>query len=100
MAQPSWNSEGRDRSRPPLGVARQNASVSTGRADRDTRPGRLLRRGRILEGVTLGWNVVGVVVLGIAAVTARSVALGGFGFDSLIGIGASTVVLWELSGKG
>jgi divalent metal cation (Fe/Co/Zn/Cd) transporter len=24
------------------------------------RPGRLLRRGRILEGITLGWNVVGI----------------------------------------
>jgi divalent metal cation (Fe/Co/Zn/Cd) transporter len=30
------------------------------------RPGRLLRRGRILEGVTLGWNVVGIVVLAVA----------------------------------
>jgi divalent metal cation (Fe/Co/Zn/Cd) transporter len=28
------------------------------------------------------------------------VALGGFGLDSLIEIGASTVVLWELSGTG
>ena len=55
---------------------------------------------RILEGVTLGCDVVGVVVLGIAAVRARSVALGGFGFDSLIEIGASVVVLWELSGTG
>ncbi len=57
----------------------------------------LLRRGFILEYVTLGWNVVGVVVLAIAAITARSVALGGFGLDSLIEIGASTVVIWELS---
>jgi divalent metal cation (Fe/Co/Zn/Cd) transporter len=64
------------------------------------RPGRLLRRGRILEGVTLGWNVVGIVVLAAAAVAARSVALAGFGLDSLIEIGASTVVLWELSGTG
>ena len=47
--------------------------------------------------MTLGWNVVGVVVLAIAAVEARSVALGGFGLDSLIEIGASTVVLWELA---
>ena len=60
----------------------------------------LLRRGRILEVVTLGWNVVGIVVLAIAAITARSVALAGFGLDSLIEIGASTVVLWELSGAG
>ena len=60
----------------------------------------LLRRGRVLEGVTLGWNVAGIVVLAIAAVAARSVALAGFGLDSLIEIGASTVVLWELSGSG
>jgi divalent metal cation (Fe/Co/Zn/Cd) transporter len=61
---------------------------------------RLHRRGVRLEAVTLGWNVVGVVVLAIAAVRARSVALAGFGLDSLVEIGASTVVLWELSGGG
>lgn len=60
----------------------------------------LLRRGFALEYVTLAWNVVGIVVLAIAAVTARSVALAGFGLDSLIEIGASTVVIWELSGTG
>jgi len=53
-----------------------------------------------LEYATLGWNVVGIVVLAVAAVAARSVALAGFGLDSLIEIGASTVVLWELSGSG
>jgi divalent metal cation (Fe/Co/Zn/Cd) transporter len=58
---------------------------------------RLLIRGRRLEWATLGWNVAGIVVLAIAAVTARSVALAGFGLDSLIEIGASTVVLWELA---
>jgi divalent metal cation (Fe/Co/Zn/Cd) transporter len=57
----------------------------------------LLRRGFTLEYITLGWNVVGVVVLAFAAISARSVALGGFGLDSLIEIGASTVVIWELS---
>ena len=36
-------------------------------------------------------------VLAFAAVQARSVALAGFGLDSLIEIGASTVVLWELA---
>jgi divalent metal cation (Fe/Co/Zn/Cd) transporter len=66
----------------------------------DGRPDALLRRGRILEGATLGWNVAGIVVLTVAAVAARSVALAGFGLDSLIEIGASTVVLWELSGTG
>src|ERR1700736_6530356 len=58
---------------------------------------RLLTRGRRLEVATLGWNVIGIVVLAVAAVQARSVALAGFGLDSLIEIGASTVVLWELA---
>ncbi len=61
---------------------------------------RLLRRGFLLEYVTLGWNVAGIVVLAVAAVAARSVALAGFGLDSLIEIGASVVVVWELSGTG
>ena len=61
---------------------------------------RLLQRGVNLERMTLGWNVVGIVVLGVAAISAGSVALAGFGLDSLVEIGASTVVLWELSGSG
>ncbi|MCC9311008.1 cation transporter [Kitasatospora sp. RB6PN24] len=60
----------------------------------------LLRRGFALEYATLLWNVVGIVVLAVAAIGARSVALAGFGLDSLIEIGASTVVIWELSGAG
>jgi divalent metal cation (Fe/Co/Zn/Cd) transporter len=60
----------------------------------------LLRRGFILEYTTLGWNVAGVVILALTAIAARSVALAGFGLDSLIEIGASTVVIWELSGTG
>ena len=61
----------------------------------DTRV-QLLRRGLRLEYITLAWNVVGVIVLAAAAIAARSVALAGFGMDSLIEIGASTVVVWQL----
>ena len=68
-------------------------------ADEPIRPA-LLRRGFALEFATLGWNVVGIAVLAIGAISARSVALAGFGLDSLIEIGASTVVIWELSGTG
>ena len=64
--------------------------------NRDVRDN-LLRRGRALELTTLAWNVVGVLVLAIAALSARSVALAGFGLDSVIEIGASAVVLWELA---
>ena len=66
----------------------------------DTTRQTLLRRGFALEYATLGWNVIGIVVLAVAAISARSVALAGFGLDSLIEIGASTVVIWELSGTG
>jgi divalent metal cation (Fe/Co/Zn/Cd) transporter len=51
-----------------------------------------MRWGFTLEWITLCWNV--------AAIAARSVALTGFALDSLIEIGASTVVLWELSDTG
>ena len=68
------------------------------RARRAPSRARLRRRGFALEYATLGWNVVGVVVLAFAARSASSVALVGFGLDSLIEVGASAVVLWELSG--
>lgn len=58
---------------------------------------RLVRRGLTLEHLTLGWNVVGSVVILVAALIARSVALAGFGLDSLIEIFASVVVIWELT---
>lgn len=66
----------------------------------ETTPIDLLRRGFALEYATLAWNVIGIVVLAVAAWSARSVALAGFGLDSLIEIGASTMVIWELSGTG
>ena len=59
----------------------------------------LLRRGFHLEYTTLAWNVAGVAVLALAIAKddGRSVAMIGFGLDSLVEIGASTVVIWELS---
>jgi divalent metal cation (Fe/Co/Zn/Cd) transporter len=68
---------------------------SRDREDDDTA---LLRLGLELEGATLAWNVVGTIVLLIAALSARSVALAGFGLDSLIEIFASIVVVWQLRG--
>jgi len=58
----------------------------------------LLTRGLQLEYATLAWNVVGVMIVALAAYHARSVALAGFGLDSLIEIFASVVVIWELTG--
>jgi hypothetical protein len=58
----------------------------------------LLRRGLWLEYATLGWNVIGTVIVLIAAVRAGSAALAGFGLDSAIEIFASVVVVWQLKG--
>ncbi|HVZ12218.1 MAG TPA: cation transporter [Patescibacteria group bacterium] len=55
-----------------------------------------INQGLLLEYITLLWNVVGCVVVVFAAYTARSVALLGFGIDSLIEIFASIVVVWQL----
>ena len=57
----------------------------------------LRRRGLALEYATLAWNVVGVGILAVAAWRSGSVALAGFGLDSLIEIFASVVVIWQLT---
>ncbi len=57
---------------------------------------RLRRQAFILEYVTVGWNVfegAAAIVLGL---TAGSVALVGFGLDSIVEVFASLVVVWEL----
>ena len=60
----------------PLAVAHwQTSAVAV--ADEQARRA-LLRRGFALEYTTLAWNVAGIVVLAIAAISARSVALAGF----------------------
>lgn len=70
-------------------------TVAEAQLDSTMRANRL-RRGLRLEYATLGWSVVGCwIVLG-AALAARSVALAGFGFDSVIEILASLVVVWQL----
>jgi hypothetical protein len=62
----------------------------------DSKP--LLRRGLYLEYVTLAWNVVGTLIVISAAIQAQSVAVAGFGLDSLIEIFASLVVVWQPRG--
>ena len=63
-------------------------------------PDKLLTQGLLLEYLTLGWNVVGTVIVIAVALKAHSVALAGFGLDSLIEIGASTIVIWQLKEAG
>lgn len=59
---------------------------------------RLVRRGLRLEYITIAWNVVEAVVAVTAGITAGSIALVGFGLDSLIEVFAASVVVWEFKG--
>jgi divalent metal cation (Fe/Co/Zn/Cd) transporter len=56
----------------------------------------LVRRGRYLEYFTIGYNSLeGLIAVG-AGLVAGSVALVGFGFDSLIEVTSGSVLLWRL----
>lgn len=56
----------------------------------------LIKRGRYLEYFTIGYNSLeGLIALG-AGVVASSIALVGFGFDSLIEVTSGAVLLWRL----
>ncbi len=59
-----------------------------------------LRRGLRLEYFTIGWNLLEAFVAVGFGLAAGSIALVGFGFDSLIEVFAASVVIWELRGVG
>ena len=56
----------------------------------------LVRRGLVLNYLTLGYNSVEAVVALVAGVVAGSVALVGFGLDSVIEVSASVTAQWRL----
>lgn len=55
-----------------------------------------LRRGLVLEYISLGWNVVETGVGIGAGIAAGSVALVGFGLDSVVEASSATILLWRL----
>jgi divalent metal cation (Fe/Co/Zn/Cd) transporter len=55
-----------------------------------------LRRGRLLEYFTIGWNLLEAVVAIGAGAVAGSASLIGFGVDSLIESSSAVVLLWRL----
>ena len=55
-----------------------------------------VRRGRRLEYLTVGWNSLEGVVAVAAGLAAGSVALVGFGFDSVIEVSSGLALLWRL----
>ena len=59
----------------------------------------LLRRGLLLEYLTVGWNIVEGIVAMAAALASASVALLGFGLDSFVESASGTVLIWRLRGE-
>ncbi len=56
----------------------------------------LVARGRRLEYVTLGWNSLEALLSLAAGLLAGSIALVGFGVDSVIEVSSGAVLLWRL----
>ena len=77
---------------PTLGLA-----ATTGPANQEERRA-LSSRARTLTFLGLGWHVLEAAVAILAGVVAGSVALVGFGADSVIETAAGLVVLWLLTG--
>ncbi len=55
-----------------------------------------VRSGRRLEYLTIGWNSLEAIAAIGAGIIAGSVALIGFGFDSIIEVSSGAVLLWRL----
>lgn len=56
----------------------------------------IVRRGRRLEYLTIGWNSLEAIVSIGAGIVAGSIALVGFGIDSVIEVSSGAVLLWRL----
>lgn len=67
--------------------------VQIGAGDRAS----LVRRGRRLEYFTIGYNSLEGLIAVVAGLIAGSIALVGFGFDSLIEVTSGAVLLWRLN---
>jgi divalent metal cation (Fe/Co/Zn/Cd) transporter len=56
----------------------------------------LLRRGIVLEGMTVGYNALEGLIAIVAGLAAGSVALTGFGVDSVIEVTSGVLLWWRL----
>jgi divalent metal cation (Fe/Co/Zn/Cd) transporter len=61
---------------------------------------RLRRRGFALEYASMAWMAAEAAVAVTAGVLASSIALTGFGLDSVIELFAAAIVIWQLRGEG
>jgi len=58
----------------------------------------LVRRAKLLSWLSIGWMAIEAGVAIAAALVAGSVALLGFGFDSLIELVSASIVIWRFTG--
>jgi divalent metal cation (Fe/Co/Zn/Cd) transporter len=56
-----------------------------------------VRRSRLLNRLTIGWNVAEGVIAVVAGIVAGSVSLVGFGLDSGIEVSAALILAWRLA---
>jgi hypothetical protein len=61
---------------------------------------RLRRRGFLLEYASIAWMTAEAAVAITAGIIASSIALTGFGLDSVIELAAAIIVVWQLRGGG
>lgn len=66
--------------------------VQLGRSDRTS----LLKHGKRLEYFTIAYNTLEGIIAIVAGLVAGSIALVGFGFDSVIEVTSGTALLWRL----
>lgn len=70
-----------------------SADTTLGREDAR---GAQVRRGRLLEYLTIGWNSLEGLIAIASGLFAGSIALVSFGFDSLIEVSSGAALLWRL----
>jgi divalent metal cation (Fe/Co/Zn/Cd) transporter len=70
--------------------------MSTDAMSRESARAVHVRRGRRLEYLTIGWNSLEAIVSIAAGLIAGSIALVGFGLDSLIEVSSGAALLWRL----
>lgn len=58
------------------------------------------RRGFWLEYASIAWMIVEATTAITAGIIASSIALTGFGLDSVIELAAAVIVVWQLRGAG
>lgn len=71
--------------------AHAHAAAAVPQADRD----RLGRRARLLAAASVSYNTVEAVIAVAAGLVAGSVALIGFGLDSVVEVSSGLVILWQ-----